>query len=164
MRASLWSEIEFCQSSQQAVSDSKSGVNCVLQRRVVSTQWDSRARSPECQHRRYIGCEKLTCFLSLACWLIFFASASLAVAYFRTAQIAVSRCLNSQPTPIDTRKVSRFVDTSGERLKQTNYRKLAGGAEPGKQWLCSPTASQFGLRYCQRISCMAGRCGSVAHQ
>jgi hypothetical protein len=37
----------------------------------------------------------------------------------------------SEPTPIDTRKVSRFVDASGESLKQTNYRKLAGGADLG---------------------------------
>jgi hypothetical protein len=52
-------EIAFCQSSQQAVSDSKSAVNSVLERKIASPQWDGRARSAKRQHRRCIGCGAL---------------------------------------------------------------------------------------------------------
>jgi len=54
------SDIEFCGNQEQAVSDSKSGVNSIRQRRSVSPKWDSRTRPAKRQHHRCIGCEKKT--------------------------------------------------------------------------------------------------------
>jgi len=54
------SEIVFCKIGQQAVSDPRSGVNSVPQRRTFAPQWDSRTRPAKRQHHRCIGCAKKT--------------------------------------------------------------------------------------------------------
>ena len=53
-------------------------------------------------------------------------------------------CLNSSPTPIETQSFSCFVCASDESPKQVSNRKLAGGAEPGEQWLCSRLRAKLG--------------------
>jgi len=78
-------------------------VNSALQRKVVSPQWDSRARPAKRQHRRCIGCEKRPCLISLACWFAFVTCASFITASVRMSQTATIFRLSSKPTPIDVR-------------------------------------------------------------
>ena len=59
------SEIVFCKFGQRAVSDPRSGVNSVPQRRTFASQWDSRTRPAKRQHHRCIGCEKRPCWICL---------------------------------------------------------------------------------------------------
>jgi hypothetical protein len=58
MRASPWQKLRCRQFSSEPSARVTSGVNGVLKRKVVSTQWDIRARPAKRQHRRCIGCEK----------------------------------------------------------------------------------------------------------
>jgi hypothetical protein len=51
------SVIEFRQVRRQPVSAFNSCVNSAPQRKIVSPQWDSRARPAKRQHHRCIGCE-----------------------------------------------------------------------------------------------------------
>jgi hypothetical protein len=50
--------IEFRTVRRQPVSVFNSCVNSAPQRKILSPQWDSRARPAKRQHRRCIGCGK----------------------------------------------------------------------------------------------------------
>src|SRR6266568_631373 len=97
-----------------------SGVNGILKRKVVSPQWDSRARPAKRQHRRCIGCEKNLAFPPLGCWLAFAGNSILCHGIF-------SNLSNHKLLQFDLRtntdrhaKVSRPACATYARRKQTN--------------------------------------------
>jgi hypothetical protein len=101
------SKIEFRQVTGQAISAFNLCVNSAPQRKVVSPQWDSRARPAKRQHHRCIGCEKLFFLPFLGLRITSASGLSSVTAFFRTSQMR--KVLQSELRPAAVAPQSKVV-------------------------------------------------------